>query len=43
MHETSTPLVLPATSEGSLADLPGRQARAVRSVDPHQRVADLGG
>ena len=28
MHETSTPLVLPATSEGSLADLPGRQARA---------------
>jgi long-chain acyl-CoA synthetase len=28
VHETSTPLVLPATTEGSLADLPGRVARA---------------
>ncbi len=28
MHEKSTPLVLPATTQGSLADLPGRMARA---------------
>jgi len=27
VHETSAPLVLPATTEGSLADLPGRLAR----------------
>ena len=26
MHETSTPLVLPATSEGTLGDLPARLA-----------------
>ncbi len=28
MHEKSTPLVLPATTEGSLADVPGRVAAA---------------
>ncbi|HEU5241221.1 MAG TPA: AMP-binding protein, partial [Ornithinibacter sp.] len=28
MHETSTPLVLPETTDGSLADLPGRLAGA---------------
>ena len=28
MHEKSMPLILPETSSGSLADLPGRQASA---------------